>query len=107
MPGYLPVNDYAAAARAGDHNKAVEISRSLNSLRTVLSKWIPGYGRAGRTPAAEQKYWMELIGMKGGPVRAPCTELPAEEKAQLRADLEATGLLAKAQARAKGERKAA
>ena len=108
VPGYLPVNDYAAAARAGDHNKAVEISRSLNPLRTVLSKWIPGYGRAGRTPAAEQKYWMELIGMKGGPVRAPSAELPAEDKSQLRADLEATGLVAKAQAaQAKEQRRAA
>jgi dihydrodipicolinate synthase/N-acetylneuraminate lyase len=108
VPGYLPVNDYAAAARAGDHNKAVEISRSLNPLRTVLSKWVPGYGRAGRTPAAEQKHWMELIGMKGGPVRAPSTELPAEEKAQLRADLEATGLIAKVQAaQAKDQRRAA
>ncbi|HYC49334.1 MAG TPA: dihydrodipicolinate synthase family protein [Burkholderiales bacterium] len=108
VPGYLPVNEYAAAARAGDHNKAVEISRSLNPLRGVLAKWIPGYGRAGRTPAAEQKYWMELIGMKGGPVRAPSTELPEEEKAKLRADLQATGLIAKAQAgRSKTERRAA
>jgi len=36
--------------------------------------------------------------MTGGPVRAPCTELTAEQKAQMRADLEATGLLDKAQA---------
>ncbi len=97
VPGYLPVNDYSRAVLAGDYNTAIKISRSLNPLRTVLSKWIPGYGGAGgRVPAAEQKYWMELLGMKGGPVRAPCTELTTDQKAQMRADLEATGLLDKA-----------
>ena len=85
VPGYLPVNDYTAAAKAGDYNKAIDIARSLNPLRTALSRWIPGYGGAGgRTPAHEQKYWMELIGMKGGTVRAPQTELPAEARAQMR-----------------------
>lgn len=109
VPGYLPVNDYTRAALAGDYNTAIAISRSLNPLRTVLSRWIPGYGGAGgRTPAAEQKYWMELIGMKGGPVRAPCTELPDEQKERMRADLEATGLPEKARAaRAKAQRHAA
>jgi dihydrodipicolinate synthase/N-acetylneuraminate lyase len=43
------------------------------------------------------KYWMELIGMVGGPVRSPCLELSEEAKQLLRADLDATGLPAKAQ----------
>jgi len=109
VPGYLPVNDYTRAALAGDYNRAIEISRSLNPLRTVLSKWIPGYGGAGgRVPAAEQKCWMELLGMKGGPVRAHCTELTPEQKQQMRADLEATGILEKARkARAAAERRVA
>ncbi|HSQ03540.1 MAG TPA: hypothetical protein VLN59_05880, partial [Burkholderiales bacterium] len=109
VPGYLPVNDYTQAALNGDYNKAIAISRSLNPLRTVLSKWIPGYGGAGgRVPAAEQKYWMELLGMKGGRVRAPCTDLTAEQKQQMRADLEATGILEKAKAgRAQSERRVA
>jgi dihydrodipicolinate synthase/N-acetylneuraminate lyase len=47
---------------------------------------------------AEQKYWMELIGMVGGPVRAPCGEMTEENKKLMKADLEATGLIAKAQA---------
>ncbi|MEK7230490.1 MAG: hypothetical protein AAB115_00560, partial [Pseudomonadota bacterium] len=65
----------------------------------VHAKWITGYGKpTGRTPSAEMKYWMELIGMPGGPVRAPCTELSEEKKQELRADLEATGILAKAKA---------
>ena len=36
--------------------------------------------------------------MKGGPVRAPQTEMSAEQKQQMRAELEATGLLEKAKA---------
>jgi len=99
VPGYLPINDYTRAALAGDLTRATEISRSLNPLRRVLAKWIPGYGRAGsRMPMAEQKYWMELVGMSGGPVRAPCTEMTDEAKARMRADLEATGLLDKVRA---------
>lgn len=109
VPGYLPVNEYTHAAMSGDYNKAIEIARSLNPLRTVLSKWIPGYGGAGgRVPAAEQKYWMELLGMQGGPVRAPCTELSPEQKQQMRADLESTGLLEKARhAQASAQRRVA
>jgi len=96
VPGYLPVNDYTRAARAGDMNTATEICRSLNPLRAVLEKWIPGYGNAGaRMAIAEQKYWMELVGMVGGPVRPPCSEMTEESKRQMRADLEATGLLAR------------
>jgi 4-hydroxy-tetrahydrodipicolinate synthase len=107
VPGYLPVNDYTAAVFDGDCNRAIAISRSLNPLRTVLSRWVPGYA-GSRVPAAELKYWMELIGMKGGPVRAPCTEMTSEAKAQLRADLEATGLPEKARAAAAStERRAA
>jgi hypothetical protein len=46
--------------------------------------------------------------MKGGPVRAPCTELGEEEKQRMRADLEATGILEKARAgQVKPERRAA
>lgn len=102
VPGYLPVHDYTQAAIAGDMKRASEICRSLNPLRAVHAKWVNGYGRpTGRTPCAEMKYWMELIGMPGGPVRVPCTELPEEKKKELRADLEATGILAKAKAPAR------
>lgn len=106
VPGYTPVNDYTKAAFAGDLNKAAEICRSINPLRSVLAKWIPGYGSGGRMAIAEQKFWMECIGMVGGPVRAPCAEMTEEMKKQMRADLEATGLPAKARA-ASGQRRAA
>jgi 4-hydroxy-tetrahydrodipicolinate synthase len=108
VPGYLPVNDYSRAVLEGDYNTAIKISRSLNPLRTVLSKWIPGYGGAGgRVPVAEQKHWMHLLGMTGGRVRAPCTELTAEQKTQMQDDLEATGLLEKARVAQAARKKAA
>ncbi len=98
VPGYTPVNDYARAAMNGDMNQAVEICRGLNPLRSVLAKWIPGYGGGGRLAIAEQKFWMECIGMAGGPVRVPCAGMTEDMKQQMRADLEATGLPAKARA---------
>jgi len=99
VTGYLPVNDYTRAALSGDMNKATEICRSLNPLRSALAKWIPGYGAGdGRMAIAEQKFWMECIGMVGGAVRAPCIEMTDEAKTRMRADLEATGLPAKARA---------
>lgn len=107
VPGYLPVRDYTLAAQAGDMNKAVEICKSIQPLRSVLAKWIPGYGGGGKMAIAEQKFWMECVGMTGGPVRVPCAEMSAEAKTQMRADLEATGLIAKAQAGLKPVRRAA
>ena len=108
VPGYTPVNDYYRAAVAGDMNKAIELAKSINPLRSVLAKWVPGYGGAGRMAIAEQKFWMECLGMAGGPVRAPCSEMTEEAKKEMRADLEATGLVAKAKAGlGKAERRAA
>ena len=41
---------------------------------------------------------MDCVGMVGGPVRAPCAEMTVEMKKGMLADLEATGLVAKAKA---------
>ena len=97
VPGHLPVHDYTQAALSGDMNKAVSICRTVNPYREVHSRWITGYGRSvGRMPVHEQKYWMELLGMVGGPVRAPCSPMTEEARNRLRSELERTGLLAKA-----------
>ena len=87
-------------AAGGKDGENVELRlRGDGPLRSVLAKWIPGYGSAGgRMAIAEQKFWMECIGMVGGPVRVPCAEMTDDMKKQMRADLEATGLVAKAKA---------
>ncbi len=107
VPGYLPVRDYTHAAQQGDMNKAVEICKSIEPLRATLGRWIPGYGSSNRMAIAEQKYWMELVGMVGGPVRAPCAEMTEENKKAMKADLEATGLIAKAKAGMAPQKRAA
>ncbi len=42
----------------------------------------------GVLPIPMVKYWGELMGLAGGPVRPPLTDLSPEEKAQLRQELE-------------------
>ena len=42
----------------------------------------------GTLPVSMVKYWGELMGMAGGPVRPPLMNLTAEEKAQLQRELE-------------------
>lgn len=99
VPGHLPINDYTAAALAGDMTTAVAIAKSLNPIRAVLARWVNGYGRpTARLPVHEQKVWMELLGMAGGPVRAPATPMAEEAKRQLREELTATGILDKVKA---------
>lgn len=93
VPGYLPIRDYTQAAMAGDLKKAAEISRSLNPLRALHAKWINGYWRAGRMPLGEMKVWQEIIGMKGGPVRPPVLPVSDKARAEMEADLAATGIL--------------
>jgi hypothetical protein len=56
---------------------------------------------------AEQKFWMECVGMVGGPVRTPCAEMSEENKKAMRADLESTGLIAKAKSGMAPARRAA
>lgn len=99
VPGHLPINDYTAAALAGNMMTAVAIAKSLNPIRAVLARWVNGYGRpTARLPVHEQKVWMELLGMAGGPVRAPATPMAEEAKRQLREELTATGILDKVKA---------
>jgi 4-hydroxy-tetrahydrodipicolinate synthase len=94
VAGYTPVHDYTKAARAGDYKKAIEICATLTPLREAHHKWIGSYGKPqGRMPSAELKYWQELLGMPGGPVRTPCLEMTDEDKAAMYADLKATGIL--------------
>lgn len=98
VPGYLPVRDYTALALSGEVARATEIAASLQPLRELHGKWINSYWARGRLPLAEMKYWQQLIGMNGGPVRPPIVEMTEAAKADMRGDLEAAGLLGKAAA---------
>jgi hypothetical protein len=48
--------------------------------------------RPAGTPHAQQKYWQELLGQVGGPVRRPLLPLQAGDLASIRKAFDASGL---------------
>lgn len=81
------MHDYTQAAFAGDAARAREIKASLDPVRKALRGTRPG----GK-PQAHQKYWQELLGQVGGPVRLPLLQLTDAERAATKAAFEACGL---------------
>ncbi|HZQ16214.1 MAG TPA: hypothetical protein VFA82_05505, partial [Gaiellaceae bacterium] len=79
--------------QAGDARVGWEKYYELKPLRDLWTSiyevlWVK---EGALHPLATIKYWMELIGMSGGPVRPPLKPLSAEAKALFRARLDATG----------------
>ena len=67
---------YTDLAFAGKSEEARRVRDSLDPVRRALKETRPG----GK-PQAHQKYWQELLGQAGGPVRPPMLDLTEEEKA--------------------------
>ncbi len=83
----LRMHEYTQLAFAGKTDQARKISDSLEPVRTALKQTRPG----GK-PQAHQKYWQELLGQAGGPVRTPLLQLSDEEKTVTRIAFENCGL---------------
>ena len=83
------MRDYTDLAFAGKAEEARRVRDSLEPVRRALKETRPG-----AKPYAHQKYWQELLGQVGGPVRAPMLELDAAEKAATRRAFERCGLAA-------------
>ncbi len=81
------MREYTSLALAGEAGKAREIRDSLDDVRHALKSTRPG----GK-PQAHQKYWQELLGQTGGPVRRPMLRLTDDEKAATRQAFEACSL---------------
>ncbi|MDP6829911.1 MAG: dihydrodipicolinate synthase family protein [Alphaproteobacteria bacterium] len=81
------MHDYTQAAFAGDAEGARAIWQSLEPVRQALKTTRP----AGK-PQAQQKFWQELLGQAGGPVRRPMLQLNDAEKAATKAAFESCGL---------------
>jgi len=81
------MNEYTELAFKGEAAKARTVSASLDPVRRALQSTRP----AGKA-AAHQKYWQELLGQAGGPVRRPLLGLTEAEKTATRAAFEACGL---------------
>jgi 4-hydroxy-tetrahydrodipicolinate synthase len=81
------MNDYTRLAFDGRFAEARAIRDSLDPVRDAFKRTKPA-----DKPQAHGKYWQELLGQVGGPVRAPMLNLTDAEKAATRAAFEACGL---------------
>jgi 4-hydroxy-tetrahydrodipicolinate synthase len=87
MPGHQPIATYISQLRAGEMEKASATSRSLSPLRHVFNKWVMDPLIRGHMPNAALKRWCDLVGLRGGAVRAPLRALTREEQHELESDL--------------------
>ncbi|WP_415853428.1 dihydrodipicolinate synthase family protein [Sinomonas sp. G460-2] len=91
---YQPMREYTDLALRGEFEKAAEVAATLEPLRALNSKWLHGQWLRDRTLQVPFiKAWAKELGMAGGDVRAPLPSLTEEQRAELRADLAAVGLL--------------
>jgi len=70
---------YTDLAFAGKAEEARAVFRSLDGVRHAFRSTRPS-----EKPTAHQKYWQQLLGQVGGPVRAPMLELTDAEKQAIR-----------------------
>ena len=82
------MRDYTDLAFAGNEAGARKVWESLQPVRAALRDTRPP-----DKPHAHQKYWQELLGQTGGPVRRPMLELTEAEKAATKAAFESCGLV--------------
>ncbi len=81
------MNEYTRLAFAGKFDEARAVSASLQPVRDAFRDSKPG----GK-PQAHGKYWQELLGQTGGPVRPPLLQLTDAEKADIRRAFDGCGL---------------
>jgi len=81
------INEYTRLAFAGRHDAARRVRDSLEPVRQALSG-----SRPPGTPHAQQKYWLDLLGQAGGPVRRPLLPLDEAQQARVRAAFTGCGL---------------
>jgi 4-hydroxy-tetrahydrodipicolinate synthase len=81
------MNEYTALALAGKYDEARKVSATLQPVRDALR-----HSRPKGKPQAHAKYWQELLGQVGGPVRRPLLQMTDAEKASTKAAVEACGL---------------
>ena len=77
------MHDYTRLAFAGDIAGARAVRDSLEPVRHALKSTRPG----GK-PQAHQKYWQELLGQAGGPVRSTLLQMSYEERQETKTALE-------------------
>ena len=81
------INGYTQLAFEGKHAEARAMRDSLNPARQAFKQ-----SRPKGKPQAHSKYWLELLGQAGGPVRRPLLQLTEAEKQATREALAGSGL---------------
>lgn len=81
------MNEYTQLAFDGKFAEARRVRDSLNPVREAMLRSKPA-----DKPQAFGKYWQELLGQAGGPVRAPMLNLTDAEKAVIREAFDGCGL---------------
>lgn len=81
------MHEYTQLAFEGKFDAARKVRDSLDPVRAAMANSRP----AGK-PTAFGKYWQELLGQVGGPVRAPMLDLTAAEKAAVQRAFDGCGL---------------
>ena len=93
---WQPLREYVALALEKRYDEASVASKRLEPLRKLHLKWYRNRWADDKiVPCAYVKAWSEMMGMAGGPVRPGLPQITAEERAELRADLERAGILAR------------
>lgn len=81
------INGYTQLAFEGKHEAARAMRDSLNPARQAFKQ-----SRPKGKPQAHSKYWLELLGQAGGPVRRPLLQLTEAEKQATRDAFARSGL---------------
>jgi 4-hydroxy-tetrahydrodipicolinate synthase len=81
------MNEYTQLAFAGKFEEARRVRDSLKPVRDALKQSKP----KGK-PQAHAKYWQELLGQHGGPVRRPLLQLTEAERETTQKAFAASGL---------------
>ncbi|WP_207483951.1 dihydrodipicolinate synthase family protein [Arenibaculum pallidiluteum] len=81
------MREYTDLAFRGEAARARAVRDSLDPVRRALKATRPA-----DKPQAHQKYWQELLGQAGGPVRRPMLGLTEAERAATREAFETCGL---------------
>jgi len=81
------MRDYTDLAFAGRIEEARKVRDSLDPVRHAIDSTCPR-----EKPQAHSKYWQELLGQVGGPVRRPMLQLTDAEKEAVRAAFDTCGL---------------
>jgi 4-hydroxy-tetrahydrodipicolinate synthase len=81
------MREYTDLATRGEVERARAVRNSLNPVREALKRTRPP-----EKPQAHAKYWQDLLGQAGGPVRRPMLQLTEAERTAIRAAFETCGL---------------